>query len=125
MSRALVLIVDERRVAYTSARVPRHPTFVNSQGNVQVLPNGNVLVGWGGQPYFSEFSPEGELLFDARLGEQLHLLPRLPHAMGQRRVGRPAVAARRAATHTTAYVSWNGDTSVAHWAPLVGPTAGT
>jgi hypothetical protein len=38
--------------------------------------------------------------------------------------GTPAVAARRAATRSTAYVSWNGDTGVTHWTPLVGTTAG-
>ena len=32
---------------------------------MQVLPNGNVFVGWGSAPFFSEYSKEGELLFDA------------------------------------------------------------
>ena len=36
-----------------------------SQGNVQTLANGDVFVGWGSEPYFSEFSADGQLLFDA------------------------------------------------------------
>ena len=32
---------------------------------MQVLPNGNVLVGWGSAPRFSEFDHHGKLLFDA------------------------------------------------------------
>jgi hypothetical protein len=35
------------------------------QGSVQVLPNGNVFVGWGSAPVFSEFSHEGVLLSSA------------------------------------------------------------
>ena len=44
-----------------------HPGEVLSatQGSVQVLPNGNVFIGWGSEPLFSEFSKDGELLFDA------------------------------------------------------------
>src|ERR1700744_4994297 len=40
------------------------PLLSASQGNVQTLPNGDKFVGYGSQPYFSEFSPTGQLLFD-------------------------------------------------------------
>jgi hypothetical protein len=33
-----------------------------SQGNGQTLADGNVVIGWGALPYFSEFSPSGALL---------------------------------------------------------------
>jgi hypothetical protein len=33
-----------------------------SQGNGQTLADGNLVVGWGALPYFSEFSPTGALL---------------------------------------------------------------
>jgi hypothetical protein len=33
-----------------------------SQGNGQTLNDGNLVVGWGALPYFSEFSPSGALL---------------------------------------------------------------
>ena len=32
---------------------------------MQVLPNGNVFVGWGASPYYSEFAAGGDLLYDA------------------------------------------------------------
>ena len=41
------------------------PLVAESQGNMQALANGDWFVGWGQEPYFSEFSPEGQLLFDA------------------------------------------------------------
>jgi hypothetical protein len=37
-----------------------------SQGNAQTTPEGNLVVGWGALPYFSEFSPWGKLLFNAQ-----------------------------------------------------------
>lgn len=40
---------------------------VSSQGNGQTLPGGDLVVGWGAQPYVSEFSPSDKLLFNAEL----------------------------------------------------------
>jgi hypothetical protein len=37
-----------------------------SQGNAQTTPFGNLVVGWGALPYFSEFGPSGQLLFNAQ-----------------------------------------------------------
>jgi hypothetical protein len=36
-----------------------------SQGNAQTTPEANKVVGWGALPYFSEFSPSGNLIFNA------------------------------------------------------------
>jgi hypothetical protein len=36
-----------------------------SQGNAQTTQRGNLVVGWGALPYFSEFSPSGQLIFNA------------------------------------------------------------
>jgi hypothetical protein len=36
-----------------------------SQGNGQTTAEGNLVVGWGSLPYFSQFSPSGSLLFNA------------------------------------------------------------
>jgi hypothetical protein len=38
-----------------------------SQGNAQTTPQGNLVVGWGALPYFSEFSPAGNLIFNGEL----------------------------------------------------------
>ena len=37
-----------------------------SRATSQVLPNGDVFVGWGQQPYFTEFNASGQQIFDAR-----------------------------------------------------------
>jgi Arylsulfotransferase (ASST) len=37
-----------------------------SQGNSQRTAGGNTVVGWGSLPYFSEFDPDGHLLYNAQ-----------------------------------------------------------
>jgi hypothetical protein len=127
-SRALLLSVDEpgRRVTLRRSFTRPTATFSDSQGNVEVLPNGNVFVGWGAQPYVSEFAPTGELIFDAQLGSRYisYRAYRAPWAgVG---AGAPAVATRRGrgSAQTSVYVSWNGDTRVAWWTVLAGEGSG-
>jgi hypothetical protein len=66
-SRGIAVKVDEDAMKATLVGEYTRPdkTLADTQGNVQVLPGGNVFVGWGSEPLFSEFSPEGGLLFDA------------------------------------------------------------
>lgn len=125
-SRAVVLAVDESHHRVTLRHAYHHPAnlFASSQGNVQILSNGNVLVGWGSQPYISEFTASGELLFDARLGNgyMSYRAFRLPWTGAAD--GVPAVATRRSTTATSVYISWNGDTRVATWTALAGSSPG-
>jgi hypothetical protein len=88
------------------------------------LAGGNWFVGWGQEPYFSEFSAEGKLLFDAHLPAtyQSYTVLKFPW------VGDPAKTPQlvlRAGSHggLLAYVSWNGATAVAQWRLLGGPSA--
>jgi hypothetical protein len=46
----------------------RLPVDLSSVG-AQLLPNGNILVGWGAQPHVSEFARSGALLFDVYFGQ--------------------------------------------------------
>jgi outer membrane protein assembly factor BamB len=115
-SRALVLNVDERHRRVSFARsYSRGKLYAVSQGNVAMLPNGNVFVGWGAQPYISEFTADGKLIFDAVLGPE-YISDRAYRAPWiARGTGAPAVATRPGAHYCDVYVSWNGDTSVTHW----------
>ena len=51
-----------------------------SQGNAQTTANGDMFVGWGNLPYISEFSPSGQLLFNAEFptGVNTYRAYRLP-----------------------------------------------
>ena len=116
-SHALVLALDHRRKRATLARDYRHSRQLLSRamGNAQRLGNGNLLVGWGTEPYLTEFSARGAVVFDARLppGGQNYRVFRLPWT------GKPTDRPRLVALSTTAgrrlYVSWNGATEVASW----------
>jgi hypothetical protein len=79
-SRGIVLKLDEDAMTATLLREYTHPDtmFSDTQGNVQVLPNGNVFVGWGSEPFFSEFGRDGKLLFDASFTPELG--PTVPSA---------------------------------------------
>jgi hypothetical protein len=122
-SRGLVLQLDEEAKTATVVREFIHPTgtLSVSQGNMQVLPNGNVFVGWGSAPVFSEFGPEGELLFNGRFPEGGTSY----RAYRCEWVGTPseppAIAVERGlGSEVTLYVSWNGATEVARWQVLAG-----
>ena len=122
-SRGLVIDVDEEAGTAKLARPAySHPDdlLAGSQGNMQVLPNGNVFIGWGSEPYFTEFSEEGEVLFDAHFAARnsSYRAYRFPW------VGMPsedpAIATDSTGDGVRAWVSWNGATEVAKWELLGG-----
>lgn len=122
-SRGLVLALDEDAMTATLAREYIHPTGILSisQGNTQILPNGNVFVGWGSAPVFSEFSPDGELIFNGRFpaGGNSYRAYRFPW-MGEP-AEPPAVAVDAGGFGAvTVYASWNGATEVARWRVVAG-----
>jgi hypothetical protein len=124
-SRAIQLSLDPQRMTATLVRVAEHstPLVSGSQGNTEALANGNWLVGWGEEPDLSEFSPGGQLLFDAHLpaAYESYRAYRLPWA-GQP-TDPPALAYIKppgAAAAATVYASWNGASAVAAWHVLSG-----
>jgi hypothetical protein len=104
-----------------------HPTPLSSgsEGNVQPLGNGNMFVGWGAEPYFSEFSATGALLFDAHMHGtyQTYRAYRFPWTGTPAEAPAIAVSAPSASGAPTVYASWNGDTRTASWRVLAGPSA--
>jgi hypothetical protein len=122
-SRGMVLDLDEEAMTATLVREYVHPTEVlsTSQGNMQILPNGNVFIGWGSAPVFSEFSRDGELIFNGRfpLNHSSYRAYRFPW------VGQPTeppdLAVRVVGTESQVYASWNGATEVASWRVIAGP----
>jgi Arylsulfotransferase (ASST) len=96
------------------------PLITASQGNVQSLPNGNWMLGWGGLPNFTEFDPQGQIVFDGQFpkGEMSYRVYRAPWT--GRPSEAPAIAARAAGASTTVYASWNGATAVASWQLMTG-----
>lgn len=123
-SRGLRLALDETRRTVGVAATYLHPDplLASSMGSVQMLPEGRVMVGWGAEPFVSEFTAQGSLVADLRMvPDQLSYRGlRLPwHATPD---SVPAVTVRRASgdRSRTLYVSWNGATDIAYWQVLAG-----
>jgi hypothetical protein len=124
-SRGIEVELDMDGMSATLVREFTHPNELlsTSQGNVQVLPNANLFVGWGSESFFSEYSHEGELLFDAQLlGDgQSYRAFRFPWSGHPS--DNPAVAVEQGPDDkVTLYVSWNGATEVESWQVLAGST---
>ncbi|MGH2855049.1 MAG: arylsulfotransferase family protein, partial [Solirubrobacteraceae bacterium] len=125
-SRGLVLKLDP--TAHTATLVAQYPgdgSFESEfMGDAQPLPNGAAFVGWGSEPYFSEYSPSGKLILEGEFPS--------PDLSYRATVGQwvglplppPVGAARRTGGRTTVYASWNGATQVASWRVLAGPNPG-
>ncbi|KAH8657967.1 ASST-domain-containing protein [Xylariales sp. PMI_506] len=104
----------------------QHPASLvsQSQGSVQILDNGNVFIGWGRAPSFTEHTPEGETVLDVQFSPW-----RSPathdHGLDNYRAFKqdwkatpywpPDIAAETRKGLVTTYVSWNGATEVAAW----------
>jgi hypothetical protein len=118
-SRGLILHLDRKRRLATVVRnfVHRPPLVSVDQGNLQRLPNGDFLAGWGHQPRFTEFGPRGTIRFDGRFGRGRVDSYR---AYRLRWVGRPTRPPDVAVAGGTLYVSWNGATEVRKWRLLDG-----
>lgn len=127
-SRVIVLALDLSHMTATLISGFNHsaPLVAPSQGDFQPLAGGNWFVGWGQAPYFSEFAPEGRLLFDARLpaAYQSYTVFKFPWSGAPTQ---PLQIAVRAHSHggLVAYASWNGATAVAQWRLLAGASAGS
>ena len=116
-SKALVLALDTKQMRATLHRKYTHapPVLSHALGSTQILPNGNVLVGWGTAPWLSEYTAGGALVFDAHLphGGQNYRVLKMPWR--GRPTEPPAIATRRRGGHGFVYASWNGATDVHSW----------
>lgn len=108
-------------------RYSHSPALIaGTQGSVETLPNGNVFVGWGSDPDFSEYSPGGRLLFNGNfaVGVKSYRAYRFPWSAQPVPTSPPALAVSQSSSGgTTVYASWNGATAVAAWRVDAGSNA--
>ena len=115
-SRGLRLRLNQKR---DTARVvgeylPPDGRLSDSQGNMQVLPGGHVVIGWGSEEYYSEYKADGTLLYDAAVSGQSYRVFRFPWR------GTPTERPKFVFEDRKAYASWNGATEVAKWRFIAG-----
>jgi hypothetical protein len=97
------------------------PLYPNSQGDVEVLPNSDEFIGWGAEPYYSEYTQNGTVLYDVLMpGDDISY-----RAYRNTWVGlpltKPSAAERLVNGSPVIYASWNGSTETAAWRLLAGP----
>lgn len=121
-----ILTIDyNSKTASLSAPLTVFPGTKNilsaSQGNTQVLSNGNIFHGWGDWPLFSEHTPDGNAVWTANIG------PNQGEVMNYRAFSGewysipsttvPALwtFSKNTDALVAMYVSWNGCTEVMTW----------
>jgi hypothetical protein len=125
-SRGLILAVNpEAKTDEVVAEYehPAPPLSSGSQGDVQTLADGDVFIGWGSEPYFSEFSAGGQMLYDAHWHGSYQSYRSYRFSWSGSPSEPPAIAATSSGGQVTVYASWNGDTRTASWRVLAGPSA--
>jgi hypothetical protein len=122
-SRGLLLKLNfSNHTASLVAQYVHNPMLIAAfTGSTEVLPNNNVLVGWGAKPYFTEYSAGGTPLLDA-VWPGVDLSYRVLYTSNW--VGKPffppSGAVRKHHGRSTVYASWDGATQVVAWEVLAG-----
>jgi hypothetical protein len=125
-SRVIVLRANERTKTVTLVKQFTHdpPISAQAEGNSQLLPNGDYFVNWGFGGAITEFAPNGDVVFDAKLPPEVESYRGFRFAGWHGRpLTKPAVAVAKDKGRLKVFASWNGATDVARWIALAGPSA--
>jgi Arylsulfotransferase (ASST) len=122
-SRAIKLNLDFKNMTARQVAQDLHtpPLLSSFEGNDQQLPNHDDFVGWGQQPYFSEYDPSGRLIYDGRFVDATASYRAYRFPWSGTPTTPPAIAYSGGRTPTV-YASWNGATHVSSWRVLAGTT---
>lgn len=123
-ARGMLLKIDTEQMTADLEKewLPWNQTVSVSQGNLQILDNGNAVIGWGHQPFFQEYDSDGNVLWAARFGVgdvQSYRAYRFEWT-GHPRTS-PTIAVSGTSDNITVYASWNGATEIQSW-QLLGST---
>lgn len=125
-SRGIRVRVDPSSMSVTLLDEYDHSPSVRApvQGGVQLLPDGDAVIGWGSAPFVSESDATGRQVFDAHFSEPIASYRAYRFRWSAQPSTRPALAVTGSAGGVTrVYASWNGATDVSAWRVLGGRTA--
>lgn len=127
VSKAYIFRINQRKKTASVVKSFVHPgnLLSPSQGNAQLLSNGNVFTGWGSLKYCTEFSPDGDVVWDMEYSalNVTYRCYRDPWT-GSPVPGAIGVKSEKDGADSNVYVSWNGDTQVRTWRVLAGNSNG-
>ena len=122
-SKAYIFRINEKKKTTSLVKTFIHPgnLLSPSQGNTQLLSNGNVFTGWGSLRYCTEFAPNGEVLWDMEYSAAAvtYRCYRDPWT-GTPPASAIHVKSEAEGADSHVWVSWNGDTQVKTWRVLAG-----
>lgn len=127
----LILKLDFQNMTANVDRAYYHDPmlYVPSQGNLQKLSNGNQLVGWGQEPYVSEFANAGNternpslnFLYDMQFPNQNLSYRAFKNKWRGVPLYPPSIAVETFREDAViVYASWNGSTETVAWQVLAG-----
>jgi hypothetical protein len=124
-SRGLALRLNFKSKRVTVIRQDGHRPGLLAffEGSDETLPGGDTMVGWGQQPYLTEFNSSGRIVFDAHFVGHTYSYRAFRSRWGAQPAAPPNVGARRRRGRTVVYASWNGATDVSRWRVLGGSSA--
>jgi len=126
-SRGIRIALNTRQMTATLANQYDHSPQIsaNFEGSVQELAGGDVFLGWGQQPYFSEANGAGQQIFDAHFTAPTSSYRAYRFPWSAQPPTTPALAiASSPSGGSVLYASWNGATDVAAWRVLAGSATG-
>jgi hypothetical protein len=118
-SRGLVVRLDPKHKTVKRVKEYQHQPQLSSdfEGSLQMLAKGHAFIGWGQQPYFSEYDGAGHQIFDAHFADMTASY----RAFRSSWHATPPLSELRAVISSSRmYVSWNGATEVTGWRLLGG-----
>ena len=121
-SRAVGLSLNLARMTARLADQREHsPSLLAEfEGNVEQLPDLEDFVGWGQQPYFSDYDRHGNLVLDGRFVGTTSSYRAYEFSWSGTPAVPPALAANTSGDTTTVYASWSGATGIDGWRVLSG-----
>ncbi|CAM1509016.1 Fc.00g027550.m01.CDS01 [Cosmosporella sp. VM-42] len=126
-SRGLHLEIDTKNMTVRVVQEYYHPQGIDTgvMGSFQSLDSGNVLIGWGFNPGFVEYTPDGTPVMDVQRGllgrriKDMNVYRAAKHNWTGRPAWPPSVAVdapHQTTRNATIYLSWNGATDIEKWA---------
>jgi hypothetical protein len=129
-STGIFLSVDERTMTATLLQEladPDDTLYSKSQGNMEVLPSGNSVLGYGSVPTLKEFDQAGNVVLSVSWGEAEAVQSYRDYKAEW--VGKPSakpdIFACKAGNETEVYMSWNGATEHKTWTVFGGAVNGS
>lgn len=125
-SRGLDLVLNFRNhTAWVGSQWFHSPPLLSDfEGNVQQLAGAYHFVGWGQQPYFTEYDRRGRVILDGHFISQTASYRAYRFAWSATPSTPPALVGSASGGNMTLYASWNGATAVASWRVLGGASPG-